>query len=198
MGGDEDLLPVRPQPEGHAEGGGDRLAGVVGGIAHHVQLQQFGHHAGVLEDGLHLAVVGVGVPAVGGEKLRAVGDLVAHGGDVALIAPGPQEAEGLRGGGVLGQQAVHVALESLLTGDGVRQVHLPLKQQVFGDHRAVDLRHVPHADLPQHLPFNLGDAVGHIGVNEMIRQEKIPPMFNGLQGGRSVQRQGAVPLFLLV
>ena len=103
MGGNQNLIPAWAQAQRHTEGGGDRLASVVGGVADHIQFQQFRHHAGVLEDRLHFSVVGVGIAAVGGEEFRAVGDLVTDRGDIPLITARPQKADGILCGGVFGQ-----------------------------------------------------------------------------------------------
>jgi hypothetical protein len=165
--GNQDFLPAG-YPGCHPEGRGGGLSTVEGGVADHIHVQQFAHQAGVFKNGLQLAVVGIGVPAVGGDELRAAVDLVADGWHVMPVAACTQEAElVLRTGAVTGQLGFHMLAQCLLRWNGFRKTQGTPEAELFR-YDCVQFLDVRDADPAHHFFPDSGDAVGHGGVHEGI------------------------------
>lgn len=149
--------------DGHPDRGAGRLVAVVGGDVDDVHLQQLGHHADVLEQGLEPAVVLVRLARVGGEELAAPVDLVADGRHVVRVAAVAEEAERLGGVGVAAQQPAHVRDQLVLGDQRLGQVQRPVQAQVRRN-GGVELLDARGADGRQHLGPHAGFGVRDVGV----------------------------------
>lgn len=150
----------------HAQRRAHGLPAVVRRIADHVGVEQLAHHAGVFEDGLHLAVIGVGVAAVSGEELGAIGDLVAERRHVVAVTARAEKADRVGAADVLTQQTQHMIGQLRFAPDGLGQAETAFKQKSVGNDAPVNFLDRRNPQLLQHRRPDRGHAVGHVRMNE--------------------------------
>ncbi|MNV31028.1 hypothetical protein D3C71_1223170 [compost metagenome] len=169
-GSGEQRNPAACNPTCHSDGRGGCLCPVEGRDINYVHIDEFGHQALILEQGLKSAVVFVRLSCISRHELRALINFVAYSRNEMLPAASPEKVDIIGAMLVLRKQSLDMSTKLIFI-HSWRKIHLPLKLQTVWN-SIMQLVDGAQADFLQHCLTDFRCCIRDIGmgISSVFRQ----------------------------